>query len=88
MLNFADELTESDPNISWERISTLTAERYADINRQKDVSDWLNKLRFADFTTPGEDLATKLALITSYTDKNLPIALQEDRNDAAKARFL
>lgn len=41
-LNFAGRLTETDPDISLDRISTLTAVRYVNINLQKEVSDRLN----------------------------------------------
>lgn len=58
------------------------------MNRQKEVSDRLNRFRFADFATPGEDLARTLEHITEYINKNVPIALQADRNDSVKARLL
>lgn len=46
--NFAEELTESDPTLSWDRISTLTAELDANRNRQKEVSYRLNKIGFTN----------------------------------------
>lgn len=66
----------------------MTAERYANLNRQKEVSDRLNRLRLADLATPGEDPATTLERKTSYIDQHVPIALRANQNDAAKDRFL
>lgn len=87
-LNFVEDLIKADPHITWNRLSTLVTERYANINRQKEVSDRLHSLRFADFETSGEDPATTLERITAYIDKHVPIALSSDQTDAAKARFI
>lgn len=87
-LNFVSGLRRVEPNIPWTKLSTVIAERYANVNRQKEVSDRLHSLRFADFDTSGEDPATTLERIIAYIDKHTPIALPSEQTDAAQARFL
>lgn len=87
-LNYITGLRKSDPSMPWSRMSAQIADRYANVNRQKEVSDRLHSLRYADFDTPGEDPATTLERIIDYVDKHTPIALPSDQTDAAKARFL
>lgn len=86
--NFITGLRKAEPDIAWTRMEALIAECYSNVNRQKEVSDRLHSLRFADLDTTGEDPATTLERITAFIDKHSPIALPSDQTDAAKARFL
>lgn len=86
--NFVEDILKEDSGITWTRLSTLIAERYANLNRQKEVSDRQHALRFADFETPREDPTSTLERIVGYISKYAPIDLPIDRSDTAKARFL
>lgn len=86
--NFITGLRKAEPDIAWGRMQAHIADRYANVNRQKEVSDRLHSLRYADFETSGEDPATTLERIMAYIDNHRPIALPSDQTDAAKARFL
>lgn len=66
----------------------LIAERYSNVNMQKEASDRLHSLRYVDFDTRAEDPATILERITACIDKHTPIALPSDQTNEAKARFL
>lgn len=74
-LNFVKYLIKTDAYLTWNQLSSFTAEIYANVNRQKQILDRLHSLRFGDFETSGEYPATTIKRITTYIDKHVPIAL-------------
>lgn len=87
-LKFAEDMIKDDPHLTWNKLWAFIADRYANITSQKEVSDRLHTLRYADLETIDEDTATTLERITAYIDKHTTIALQSDQSGAAKAIFL
>lgn len=75
----------NEEEVSWTRSSTLIAERYANINIQKEVLDLLHSFMYFYLDIPCEDPYTTVARIIAYIDKQLPISLATDQSDAAKA---
>lgn len=87
-LNYIEGKLEENPNITWIALTKLLAERYNNINRQKETSDRLYSMRYNDFLLEGESPSTTLDRITAYIDKMAVLALPVDRTDEAKARFV
>lgn len=87
-LIFIEDMIKDNPCLTWNKLSVFVAERYANVNREKEVSDRLLSLHSADSEISDEDPEIILERINDYIDKHTPIDLQYDQTDAVKARFL
>ena len=88
VLKFVEDIIRGDESIIWTRLETMIADRYSNINRQKEVSDRLHSLIYTDFESYGENPATTDDRIIALIDKHATLALKPDQSDAAKVRFL